>query len=104
MALSEIFTRCTLTAMTLYYQIIIVRSDSPRDPPFVYFIRVPKVTSEMLEEMEYQTGDYPSWCIPSEDPEDPPSLCDIETFGTRICPTGSNLKPRTITRCFCYVV
>ena len=90
--------------MTYYYQIIIVTSDEPNEPPFIYFVKESKITSKMLKEMEYQTGDYPSWCIPSEDPTDPPSLCDIETFGVRICPVGNKLKPRTITRCFCYIV
>ncbi len=90
--------------MTRYFLIIITITDEPNEPPFVYFIRESRVTPEMLEEMEYQTGDYPSWCIPSEDPTDPPSLCDIETFGTRICPTGNKIKSRTIIRCFCYVV
>ena len=90
--------------MKNYFQIIIAvpEEDGLREPPFIYFIRESKVGPNMLEEMEYQLGDYPSWCMPSGDPNDDPSLCDIETFGTRACPAGGRLTPRTITRCFYY--
>jgi hypothetical protein len=89
-----------------YIQIIIAapQEDGPHEPPFIYFIKESNVTPEMLEEMEYQTGGYPYWCLQSEDPDDPSALCDIECrkFAIRVCPMGSKIKRLTITRCFYY--
>ena len=87
--------------MTKYF-LIIITAEEPGEAPFVYFIKESAVTSDMLKEMEFQTNNYPFWCLQSEDPDDPPSFYDIEKFGYRVCPMGSNLKPRVITRCFHY--
>ncbi len=83
--------------------ILIIITPSDEESPFIYFIRATDVTSEMLEEMEYQTDGYPYWCLQSEDPEDPPCLYDIEKHGTRACPLGGELRRAlAITRIFHY--
>ncbi len=90
--------------MTRYFLIIITIADEPEDTPFIYFIEESEVTPKMLKEMEYQTSGYPFWCFQSEDPADPPSLCDIETVGIRMCPAGEKFHHRAVTRCFHYSI
>ncbi len=88
---------------TRYVQIIITARKGRKVSPFIYFIRESKV-AKMLEEMEYQAGGYPFWCLPSEDPSDPSVLCDLEKIATRVCPVGGKFRPRTVTRCFHYCI
>jgi hypothetical protein len=81
-----------------YFQVIIVLPD--KNAPQIYFLKESSVTPEVLEEMEYQTGDYPSWCLEDEDSEVLYKLDDAK----RICPIGTEIDPCTITRCFYYCV
>ncbi len=90
--------------MTRYFLIIITITDEPEEAPFVYFIEESEVTPKMLEEMKYQTGGYPFWCMPSDDLDDPPSLCDIESVGIEACSVCGKFHHRAVTRCFHYVV
>ena len=86
---------------TTHSLVIITPSDG--EPPFVYFIKDADLTAKIVEDMEYQTGDYPYWCLQSEDPEDPPCVFDIEKRGERACPVGSALRrSRKVSRIFSY--
>nr|QBK86073.1 MAG: hypothetical protein LCMAC101_06680 [Marseillevirus LCMAC101] len=91
------------------YQIIIC---FPVDNgPGVYIIHEDDVTEEMLKRMEAELGEFPAWCIPSEDEPDsdgeydnPQPICDIDKIGVPLDVLGKEHEAYTIVKTFHYCV
>ena len=95
---------------TCCYMVIIVFPGG--NMPGIHIIPELDITGEMLERMEAEVGDFPSWCTPGLDTEpdsdgeyaDPQSVCNIDKIGVCLNPAEKNYEPYTITRVFSYIV
>ncbi len=99
-----------MSPFSRFYQIIIC---FPCDnAPGVHIIREDDVTEELLERMEAELGNFPSWCTPDEyavpdsdgEYDSPQAICNIDDISISINASGIEHEAYTIIKTFHYIV